>query len=311
MNLRSLKMIVVMFLCVATLMLSACGKSLSGTYVSAANYTIDFSEDGTCMVQNDGVTWPGTYDYDGSSGTFKLTVSSLGGSVEVYSLRQEDENLVLNRNGFDFVFKPYDVWQAENIAEDEIINSENGVSDSDAEFSDQNGVGNESRDDRQDSELYWRPLSEAENLSIDDPCIVRNGMFATLDYACDIYSGGHEMPFPLSDGSGKTMMSFNNDDDLPYFVKIDVSQGDVLASFELPEDYSFTAYPVEDETGYCSDDRLKYLFKMGFWGNAWYEEGGNYDEAISKNELAINGETVSVSNPSNDGEVRNAINAIL
>ena len=119
------------------------------------------------------------------------------------------------------------------------------------------------------------------------------------------------MPFPLSDGSGKTMMSFNNDDDLPYFVKIDVSQGDVLASFELPEDYSFTAYPVEDETGYCSDDRLKYLFKMGFWGNAWYEEGGNYDEAISKNELAINGETVSVSNPSNDGEVRNAINAIL
>lgn len=103
-------------LCLSLAFLMACGKSLNGTYVNAPNRTIEFSSDGSCVVQDNGVAWPGHYTYDNGSNSFKVTTSELGGTVGSYTLKVDGQNLVLVKYGYEFIYEPYDVWASNEEA---------------------------------------------------------------------------------------------------------------------------------------------------------------------------------------------------
>lgn len=79
--------------------------ALSGTYAMAKNHTVEFQPDGSCIVQDNGVSWAGTYRYDAGAGSYKVTVNGLGGTVQTYTFTPQGDDLVLHQNGYDFLYE--------------------------------------------------------------------------------------------------------------------------------------------------------------------------------------------------------------
>ena len=78
---------------------------LTGKYAMAKNHTIEFSSDGTCIVQDNGVSWQGSYKYDASKGVYAVVVNGLGGSVQAYEYAPSGDDLILRQNGYEFVYE--------------------------------------------------------------------------------------------------------------------------------------------------------------------------------------------------------------
>lgn len=184
------KTLAIICICAIALLLTACGKTLSGTYAHAANYTIDFNPNGTCVVQDNGMSWEGSYEYDAGSGTFKLKQSGLGGSVETYTFWQDGDNIVLQRNGYDFLFKPYDVWLAENEGD---VETDGIEPDDDDETGDFDTEDDDSEDEETDIDFDNANNAKAYYYSEDGT------LMSTSDGKVQI-PAGHQAIGPVSEG---------------------------------------------------------------------------------------------------------------
>lgn len=95
-------------LCIAaviTFTLTACGKTLSGTYAMSTNHTVTFESNGTCVVEDNGVKLTGSYKFDSGNNAFNVTVNEPMGTVETFVFECRGDDLVSHENGYEFVYE--------------------------------------------------------------------------------------------------------------------------------------------------------------------------------------------------------------
>ena len=83
--------------CLAALIaLAGCsGNMLDGTYAAASYLSFDFKSNGDVILQHDGVSWPGTYDYNAADKTYEITITEAFGAVEQYTAVLEGNDLIV------------------------------------------------------------------------------------------------------------------------------------------------------------------------------------------------------------------------
>jgi len=68
---------------------------LEGTYAAAANHTFDFKNNGEVVMQDNGVSWSGSYEYNSTDGVYEIVINEAFGSVEQYTAVLDGDVLIV------------------------------------------------------------------------------------------------------------------------------------------------------------------------------------------------------------------------
>ena len=100
-----LRCLVVSVVILAVVLSGCASHSLNGSYGMSMNHTIDFKADGTCIMQDNGVSWPGSYEYEAITDSYEITINAAFGTVEAYTAKQDGTNLIISNGNSSFTYE--------------------------------------------------------------------------------------------------------------------------------------------------------------------------------------------------------------